>query len=592
MANRCKKSAYELERDANIRRNEELLRRLGINMREKRFQENKKIESSGSESDSESDHDWKPEEVKKVVPRYKPPLKQVAYTPGVVEHVVEQFEREEEERKAKRKSKFPNKPEPKKHVKVVTNDLTFGKAKQKSKKQEIDCFDELKDANFSSDEETKERKISYEEYLQKREDTELMEDEIAMVSRFIRQQSLDEKLEVQDSKTDIVTGRTRRHLKHVDYTEETLVTEDSYVYCEECDELHLGDCPAFGELSPLDESGMNECSISPIPIPKQLTLKTSSIPKAGLGIFATDTLAIRTRLGPYKGILIRGSVDNLPNESGYLWQIKRGVGKTVWYIDGEDLTQSNWLRYVNCARHEDEQNLVAYQYKGRIYYRSYKVILPGEELLVYYGDQYAKQLGIEETVNPVETVTEREVVTGVRVYRRKDKDRPYKCTQCNSSYTSKGNLATHSRLHTGVNLHRCEVCPKVFTVKKNLTRHIRTHTGEKPFECVTCHKRFIQISNLTTHTRIHTGEKPYECDTCHKKFNRSSYLTTHTRIHTGEKPYECDTCHRRFTQLSCLTTHTRIHTGEKPYSCVICKKAFNDSCNRNKHQKIHSKSSK
>ena len=531
MANRCKKSAYELEREANIRRNEELLRRLGINMREKRFQENKKTESSSSESESEIDQDWKPEEVKKVVTRYKPPLKQVAYTPEVVENVVKQFEREEEERKAsKRKSKFPNKPETKKHVKAVTNDLTFGKAK--SKKLEIDCFDELKDANFSSDEETKEKKISYEEYLQKREDTELMEDEIAMVSRFIRQQSLDEKLEVQDNKSDLEAGRGRRHLKQVDYTEENLVTEDSYIYCEECEELHLGECPAFGELSPIDESGMKECSLSPILIPKQLTLKTSLIPKAGLGIFATETISIRTRMGPYKGILIRGSVDNLPNESGYLWQIKRGVGKTVWYIDGEDLTEANWLRYVNCARHENEQNLVAYQYKGRIYYRSFKVIYPGDELLVYYGDQYAKQLGIVVTAKPDETETEREVVTNVRVYRKPDKDRPYKCTECSNSYTYKRNLTTHSRLHSGANLSRCEFCTKVFTNKSDLTAHIRIHTGEKPFECDICHNKFSRSGDLTSHIRIHTGEKPYSCVICKKAFNQSSSRNQHQKIHS------------------------------------------------------------
>jgi hypothetical protein len=42
------------------------------------------------------------------------------------------------------------------------------------------------------------------------------------------------------------------------------------------------------------------------------------------------------------------------------------------------------MRYVNCARNEDEQNLIAYQYKGEIYYRSFKEIPPETELLVWY----------------------------------------------------------------------------------------------------------------------------------------------------------------------------------------------------------------
>ena len=66
------------------------------------------------------------------------------------------------------------------------------------------------------------------------------------------------------------------------------------------------------------------------------------------------------------------------------------------FINGENKSKANWMRYVNCARNEAEQNLIAYQYRGRIYYRSFKPIPPGTELLVFYGEEYAKELGIEE----------------------------------------------------------------------------------------------------------------------------------------------------------------------------------------------------
>ena len=69
-------------------------------------------------------------------------------------------------------------------------------------------------------------------------------------------------------------------------------------------------------------------------------------------------------------------------------------GKIVYYVDGKDQNYGNWMRYINCSRTEDEQNLVAFQYHGEIYYRSYKDILVGDELLVWYGDEYAKELGI------------------------------------------------------------------------------------------------------------------------------------------------------------------------------------------------------
>jgi hypothetical protein len=63
-------------------------------------------------------------------------------------------------------------------------------------------------------------------------------------------------------------------------------------------------------------------------------------------------------------------------------------------VNANEETVSNWMRYVNCARSESEQNLVAFQHKGDIYYRSYKDIPPGTELLVWYGQDYGKELGI------------------------------------------------------------------------------------------------------------------------------------------------------------------------------------------------------
>lgn len=52
-------------------------------------------------------------------------------------------------------------------------------------------------------------------------------------------------------------------------------------------------------------------------------------------------------------------------------------------------------RYVNCARDDEEQNLVAFQYRGQIFYRTCQVIRPGCELLVWYGDEYGAELGIK-----------------------------------------------------------------------------------------------------------------------------------------------------------------------------------------------------
>ena len=76
-----------------------------------------------------------------------------------------------------------------------------------------------------------------------------------------------------------------------------------------------------------------------------------------------------------------------------LFQITQG-GKAIHVIDGIDPARSNWMRFINCARNEEEQNLVAYQYHRQIYYRVYKEIDAGAEILVWYGDEYGAELGI------------------------------------------------------------------------------------------------------------------------------------------------------------------------------------------------------
>jgi hypothetical protein len=69
-------------------------------------------------------------------------------------------------------------------------------------------------------------------------------------------------------------------------------------------------------------------------------------------------------------------------------------GKKPYVIDASDLSHANWLRLVNCARIEEEQNISAFQCGGDVFYRTSKNVHPGSELLVWYGDQYAMELGI------------------------------------------------------------------------------------------------------------------------------------------------------------------------------------------------------
>ena len=64
------------------------------------------------------------------------------------------------------------------------------------------------------------------------------------------------------------------------------------------------------------------------------------------------------------------------------------------FVDGRKSKKSNWLRYVNCATSIEIQNLSAIRIDDKIYYRADKDIEANTELLVWYGDNYAQELGL------------------------------------------------------------------------------------------------------------------------------------------------------------------------------------------------------
>ena len=93
--------------------------------------------------------------------------------------------------------------------------------------------------------------------------------------------------------------------------------------CEDCEELHHGDCPVHGPLASLDESGdpdEDSLAYTKTPVPCQLTVRLSSIPAAGLGVFAKLFVPRGVKMGSYVGEKIDKEDVTEDTITGYMWE--------------------------------------------------------------------------------------------------------------------------------------------------------------------------------------------------------------------------------------------------------------------------------
>lgn len=174
--------------------------------------------------------------------------------------------------------------------------------------------------------------------------------------------------------------------------DESETVDDDYIHCDICGVYYHASC----RLHPLFIVSDREVREDNKPraeqtLPAFFEIKTSKIPKAGLGVFAKMDIPIGLVFGPYQGVLLKDA--KKADQHGYSWEI-RVSGKPSQYIDGSDPNYSNWMRYINSSRFDREQNLLAFQYNGSVYYRVIQPISDGVELLVWYGNKYGESLGV------------------------------------------------------------------------------------------------------------------------------------------------------------------------------------------------------
>jgi len=165
-----------------------------------------------------------------------------------------------------------------------------------------------------------------------------------------------------------------------------------HVYCYGCDALSHGICKDHPLVFVIDRPVKMEADAVNT-FPSFLCLKPSTIPNAGMGVFTDIFLPAGSAMGPYGGVMFVG--DDSKATHDYSWEIEVPRSAKPMTVDAGDPKRSNYMRWINCARYKEEQNMICLQYHKRIYYIVYKPVYPGQELMVWYGDAYAHRLGIE-----------------------------------------------------------------------------------------------------------------------------------------------------------------------------------------------------
>lgn len=82
--------------------------------------------------------------------------------------------------------------------------------------------------------------------------------------------------------------------------------------------------------------------------------------------------------------------------------------------------------------------------------------------------------------------------------------------------------------------------------------HFLVFAGQKLFSCHMCNTSFSTKGSLKVHMRLHTGSKPFKCPYCDLRFRTSGHRKTHIQFHirASSERYKS----KRFSSSTCQSS--------------------------------------
>ena len=157
-------------------------------------------------------------------------------------------------------------------------------------------------------------------------------------------------------------------------------------------------------------------------------------------------------------------------------------------------------------------------------------------------------------------------------------ERPWLCPLCGQAFKLAKQLRAHTATHNKSppsDSLTCPLCNAQFSVTRQLRLHIDSvHHKMKPFLCSFCGYSASSRSALKLHIRKHTGSKPFTCEECQYSTADHNSLRRHKMRHSGVRPYNCPYCPYSSIQSTTYKVHLKNKHAVEDVSNILFQCSF------------------